>query len=125
MIASSVLVARFRSSFLGLPARIEANSTSCSRWYMSYSSPWNCHLIWPSGPSIRGLPAAEHHRPVSAHDVVERAVEAAGGLAVGEEDAVAVRKGVVDREVIVDVAAVGGNGAAADRRRRSSAADRS
>ena len=30
-IASSVLLARFRSSFLGLPERIDANSTSCSR----------------------------------------------------------------------------------------------
>src|SRR4029453_13200178 len=53
-------------------------------------------------------------RPISSHDVVERAVVAAGRLAVGEKNPVAVWESVTDGEVVVDVAAIRGNGAATD-----------
>ncbi len=63
---------------------------------------------------MRGLALAEEQRAVGAHHVVERAVVAAGRLAVGEEHPVPVGVHEVGLEVVVDVAAVGGNRTATD-----------
>src|SRR5262249_2551897 len=64
MIASSVLFAMYSPLLIGLPARIAANSSSCSVWY-----------IWLPGHGYAHLFAVSIHTPFSRSDIDARPLD--------------------------------------------------